>query len=80
MIFCSSMSARLAAGSGVAEILSGYPNLGRRKLELGRLWVAAHPRRGRPKRLSEFGFKLISTHRRPLPANLLSKPVETADA
>jgi uncharacterized protein (DUF433 family) len=72
--------AMLAAGTDIEEILSGYPNLDQRKLELGSLWVAAHPRRGRPKRLSDFGFKLIATHRRPLPADPLAKPAEAADA
>jgi uncharacterized protein (DUF433 family) len=69
-----SIVAMLTAGTDVAEVLSGYPNLDYRKLELGRLWVAAHPRRGRPKRLSDFGFKLISTSHIPLPADPLSKP------
>jgi uncharacterized protein (DUF433 family) len=62
-----SVVAMLDAGADVAELLSGYPKLDARKLELGRLWVAAHPRRGRPKRLSDFGFWLVSTRRRPLP-------------
>ena len=61
--------AMLDAGADAAELLSGYPKLDSRKLELGRLWAAAHPRRGRPKRLSDFGFKLISTHRRALPTD-----------
>jgi len=75
-----SIVAMLTAETDIAEILSGYPALDQRKLELGRLWVAAHPRRGRPKRLSDFGFQLISTRRKPLPADPLSKPVEAADA
>ena len=73
-----SIVAMLDAGADVAELLSGYPKLDLRKLELGRLWAAAHPRRGRPKRLSDFGFKLISTRRRPLPADPLAKPVAVA--
>jgi uncharacterized protein (DUF433 family) len=72
--------AMLAVGTDVAEIVSGYPKLDERKLELGRLWVAAHPRRGRPKRLSDFGFKLISTRRIPLPADPQSNPVKAEDA
>jgi uncharacterized protein (DUF433 family) len=77
-----SVVAMLDAGADVAELLSGYPKLDRRKLELGRLWTAAHPRRGRPKRLSEFGFTLISTHRRALPSDPLAKvaTVATGDA
>src|ERR1700690_1622423 len=42
-----SVVAMLDAGADVAELLSGYPKLDGRKLELGRLWTAAHPRRGR---------------------------------
>ncbi|MBV9509865.1 MAG: DUF433 domain-containing protein [Caulobacteraceae bacterium] len=59
----------LDVGADVDEILAGYPKLDRRKLELARLWAAAHPRRGRPKRLSDFGFTLKSTSRRRLPAD-----------
>ena len=36
-----------------AEILDGYPKLDPRHLELARLWVAAHPRRGRPKSVAD---------------------------
>jgi uncharacterized protein (DUF433 family) len=68
-----SIVAMLDAGADVAELLSGYPKLDRRKLELGRLWAAAHPRRGRPKRLSDFGFKVISTHRRAMLGDPLAK-------
>jgi uncharacterized protein (DUF433 family) len=75
-----SIVAMLDAGADVAELLSGYPKLDRRKLELGRLWAAAHPRRGRPKRLSDFGFKVISTHRRALPGDPLTKVATAADA
>lgn len=71
-----SVVAMIDAGADVAELISGYPKLDRRKLFLGRLWAAAHPRRGRPKRLSDFGFELISTHRRPLPADPLAKTAE----
>jgi uncharacterized protein (DUF433 family) len=72
--------AMLAAGTEAVEILSGYPKLDQRKLELGRLWASAHPRRGRPKRLSDFGFNLISMSRKALPADPFTKPVEAADA
>ncbi len=74
-----SIVAMLDAGADIDELLSGYPKLDLRKLELGRLWAAAHPRRGRPKRLSDFGFKLISTSRRALPADPLAEIV-TAEA
>jgi uncharacterized protein (DUF433 family) len=75
-----SVVAMLAAGTEVSEVLSGYPKLSERQLELGRLWVATHPRSGRPKRLADFGFRLISTRRCPLPADPLEKTDEVADA
>lgn len=56
----------LAEGVDEDEILSGYPKLDRRKLGLAKIWVAAHPRRGRPKLLKDRGFKLKSTKRTPL--------------
>jgi uncharacterized protein (DUF433 family) len=65
------IGAMLDAGADVDEILAGHPKLDRRKLELARLWAAAHPRRGRPKRLSDFGFTLRTTSRRALPADPL---------
>ena len=53
----------LADGVDENEILDGYPKLERRQLELAKIWVAAHPRRGRPKTLKDRGFKLkSSTH------------------
>lgn len=46
-----------------AEILDGYPKLDRRMLALAKIWVAAHPRRGRPKSLKDRGFTLKSAKR-----------------
>ena len=65
------IAAMLDAGADEAEILSGYPKLDSRKLAAARLWAAAHPRRGRPKRLSDFGFVLKSTTRRALLPDLI---------
>ena len=56
--------AMLADGASEAEILEGYPKLEARLLQLGALWVAAHPRRGRPKGLRSEGFKTKSVVRR----------------
>lgn len=42
-------------GTEASEILEGYPALDRRKIELARIWSAAHPRRGRPKTLADRG-------------------------
>jgi uncharacterized protein (DUF433 family) len=53
----------LAQGAGEAEILEGYPKLTPRMIELARIWVAAHPTRGRPKKLSELGLKAKSSKR-----------------
>lgn len=57
------VASMLAEGADPDEILEGYPRLDRRQLELARIWVAAHPRRGRPKSLQDRGFKLKSSKR-----------------
>lgn len=44
--------AMLEAGAPEAELLEGYPKLDARLLDLARIWVSAHPRRGRPRRLA----------------------------
>lgn len=64
-----SIVAMLEAGAAPDDLLSGYPKLDAHMLELARLWAAAHPRRGRPKRLADFGFKPTSTSRRTLPGD-----------
>ncbi|TIX01027.1 MAG: DUF433 domain-containing protein [Mesorhizobium sp.] len=53
----------LAQGTGEAEVLEGYPKLTSRMIELARIWGAAHPTRGRPKKLSERGVKIKSSKR-----------------
>jgi len=68
-----SIAAMLEAGAQVDDLLSGYPKLDAHMLALGRLWAAAHPRRGRPKRLADFGFKVTSTSRRAMPGDPLAK-------
>lgn len=40
------------------EILVGYPSLSERMIELAEIWSAAHPARGRPRKLSELGATL----------------------
>ena len=66
--------AMLEAGATPDELIAGHSKLDRRKLGLARLWAAAHPRRGRPKRLTDFGFTLKSTTRRSLPSDPLKAP------
>ncbi|WGM47337.1 hypothetical protein KOAAANKH_02212 [Brevundimonas sp. NIBR10] len=50
------IAAMLEAGASEIELLDGYPKLDSRLLRLARIWVAAHPRRGRPKRLEASGL------------------------
>jgi uncharacterized protein (DUF433 family) len=57
------IAAMLDAGATAEELLSGYPKLNERLLDLARIWAAAHPRRGRPKSLSDLGLKVKSTRR-----------------
>ena len=57
------VAAMLADGAGEADILEGYPALSPRKLELAKVWTAAHPARGRPKKLEDFGLKPKSKRR-----------------
>lgn len=57
------VASMLADGAPVEEILEGYPKLDERMLRLAKIWVAAHPRRGRPKSLKDRGFKLKSAKR-----------------
>lgn len=53
-------------GASTGEILEGYPALTARMVELAEIWTAAHPARGRPKKLSEQGLKVKSVKRLPL--------------
>jgi uncharacterized protein (DUF433 family) len=57
------IAAMLEAGATADELLSGYPKLTERLIELARIWAAAHPRRGRPKSLSDLGLTMKSTRR-----------------
>lgn len=64
--------AMLEAGADREDLLSGYPGLDDRKLDLGQLWVTAHPRRGRPKRLADHGVKATSVKKVTLKSDPLS--------
>lgn len=60
------VAAMLEDGASEAEILDGYPKLEPRHLALARIWTTAHPRRGRPKTLTDRGAKVRSVSRAPL--------------
>lgn len=55
-------------GASTAEIVEGYPSITARMVELAEIWTAAHPARGRPRKLSEQGLKVKSVKRLPLDA------------
>jgi uncharacterized protein (DUF433 family) len=42
--------AAIASAHGLDEALATYPSLKKHQVELARVWAAAHPRRGRPKK------------------------------
>ena len=50
-------------GASTEEILDGYPAVTSRMAELAMIWTAAHPARGRPKKLSEQGLTVKSRKR-----------------
>jgi uncharacterized protein (DUF433 family) len=52
------IAAMLDAGATTEELLSGYPKLTERMLGLAHMWATAHPRRGRPKSLSDLGLTM----------------------
>jgi uncharacterized protein (DUF433 family) len=47
-------------GAATDEIVEGYPALTTRMVDLAEIWVAAHPARGRPRKLSEQGLSTTS--------------------
>ncbi len=57
------IAAMLAQGADEADLIEGYPSLTARMIELARIWTAAHPTRGRPKKLSDHGLKAKSSKR-----------------
>lgn len=71
------IAAMLDAGAAPEDLLSGYPKLTERMLNLGRIWVAAHPRRGRPKSLSDLGLMMKSTKRVPRKSTRLGSRANT---
>lgn len=57
------IAAMKAQGATTAEIVDGYPSLTMRMVELAEIWTAAHPVRGRPRKLSDFGATVKSSKR-----------------
>ena len=57
------IAAMKAQGATTVEIVEGYPSLTERMVELAEIWVAAHPARGRPRKLSEQGLQVKSVKR-----------------
>ncbi len=68
------IAAMKAQGASTVEIVEGYPSLTERMVELAEIWVAAHPARGRPRKLSEQGLKVKSVKRLSLRNKNASKP------
>ena len=66
------VTAMLDAGATAEELLAGYPKLTERMIDLARVWVAAHPRRGRPKSLKDLGLTVKSARRSPLKVDPLA--------
>ena len=67
------IAAMMAQGATPTEILEGYPSISSRMVELAEIWTAAHPARGRPRKLSEQGLMAKSTKRLPLKGHLMLK-------
>lgn len=60
------IAAMKAQGATTEEIVEGYPSLTTQSVELAEIWAAAHPARGRPKRLAEQGLRVKSSKSFPL--------------
>ncbi|CDN58507.1 Hypothetical protein RG1141_PB01590 (plasmid) [Neorhizobium galegae bv. officinalis bv. officinalis str. HAMBI 1141] len=65
-------------GAATDEIVEGYPALTARMVDLAEIWVAAHPARGRPRKLSEQGLKVKSVKRLPFGKAETDNPSGTA--
>lgn len=57
------IAAMKADGATIREIAEGYPSLTERMIELSEIWAAAHPARGRPRKLTEQGLTIKSSKR-----------------
>lgn len=57
------IAAMKTQGATIEEIVEGYPSLTMRMVELAEIWTAAHPARGRPRKLSDLGATVKSSKR-----------------
>jgi uncharacterized protein (DUF433 family) len=57
------ITAMLEEGVSEEDILAGYPKLTARHLALAPIWLAAHPRRGRPKPIKDDALVLKESRR-----------------
>jgi uncharacterized protein (DUF433 family) len=71
------VAAMLSAGADREELLRGYPSLDARMLDAALIWAIAHPRRGRPKRLRDYGLTPLSSKRVALKPDPLPPPERT---
>ncbi|MEO5326382.1 DUF433 domain-containing protein [Mesorhizobium sp. CC13] len=55
------IAAMKAQGATTEEIVDGYPALKAHMVQLAEIWAAAHPARGRPKRLADQGLRVKSS-------------------
>ena len=60
------VASMLAQGASSMEIADGYPSLTPRMIELAAIWSAAHPARGRPRKLAGDKLEAKSSKRAPL--------------
>lgn len=74
------VGAMMDAGASAEDLLSGYPKLTARMLDLARVWVSAHPRRGRPKSLKDLGLTAKSTRRTTLKGDPLPSGAKSTSA
>jgi uncharacterized protein (DUF433 family) len=68
------IAAMKAEGADTHEIVDGYPSLTAHMVELAEIWTAAHPARGRPRKLSELGMTVKSTKRLSLRKGRTTEP------
>jgi uncharacterized protein (DUF433 family) len=74
------IAAMLNGGADREALLQGYPSLDARMLDAAVIWATAHPRRGRPKRLGDYGLKPRSSKRLALKSDPLAGKARAASS